>query len=64
MCVDMYLYSYFTLRVCPQEHQVVVLHAISQKPTPLVFLGFHQGHCSKVGKMYEALTKVVFNQLL
>ena len=64
MCVDMYLYSYFTLRVCPQEHQVVVLHAISQKPTPLVFLGFHYGHCFKIGKMYEALTTMVFNRLL
>ena len=59
-----YVFVSLFLRVRPQEHQVVVLHAISQKPTPLVFLGFHQGHCSKVDKMYEALTKVVFNQLL
>ena len=59
-----YVFVSLFLRVCPQEHQVVVLHAISQKPTPLVFLGFHQGHCFKVGKMYKALTTVVFNQLL
>ena len=83
-----------TLRVCPQEHRAVVLHAISPismklcqfkgstpklKKTnwflfwfffrgeidhPPVFLGFHQGNRFKIGKMYEALTAMVFNQLL
>ena len=31
---------------------------------PRFFLGFHQGNRFKIGKMYEALTAVVFNQLL
>ena len=31
---------------------------------PPVFLGFHQGNRFKIGKMYEALTAMVFNQLL
>ena len=31
---------------------------------PLVFLGFHQGNRLKIGKMYEALTAMVFNWLL
>ena len=31
---------------------------------PSVFLGFHQGNRLKIGKMYEALTTMVFNQLL
>ena len=31
---------------------------------PPVFLGFHQGNRLKIGKMYEALTAMVFNQLL
>ena len=31
---------------------------------PPVFLGSHQGNRFKIGKMYEALTAVVFNQLL
>ena len=33
-------------------------------PPPPFFLGFHQGNCFKMGKMYEALTAMVFNQLL
>ena len=32
-------------------------------PLP-VYLGFHQGNRFKVGKMYEALTEMVFNRLL
>ena len=81
------------LRVCPREHRVVVLHAISPismklrqfkgstsklKKTnrflfcffrgeidhPPGFLGFHQGNRFKIGKMYEVLTAIVFNQLL
>ena len=31
---------------------------------PPVFLSFHQGNRFKIGKMYEALTAMVFNQLL
>ena len=31
---------------------------------PPVFLGFHQGNRFKIGQMYEALTAMVFNQLL
>ena len=31
---------------------------------PPVFLGFHQGKRSKIDKMYEALTAMVFSQLL
>ena len=31
---------------------------------PPVFLGFHQGNRFKIGKMYEALTAMVLNQLL
>ena len=31
---------------------------------PPVFLGLHQGNRYKIGKMYEALTVLVFNQLL
>ena len=31
---------------------------------PPVFLGFHQGNRFKIGKMYEVLTAMVFNQLL
>ena len=31
---------------------------------PPVFLGFHQGNRFKIGKMYEALTAMVFDQLL
>ena len=34
------------------------------RPPPPVFLGFHQGNRFKIGKMYEALTAMVFNQLL
>ena len=30
-------------------------------PPPTVFLGFHQGNRLKIGKMYEALTAMVFN---
>ena len=41
-----------------QKH-VSVLHAISP-----FFLGFHQGNRFKISKMYEALTAMVFNQLL
>ena len=85
-----------TLRVSPQEHRAVVLHAISpismklcqfkgstpklkktkwflfsffprgDRPPPpsSVFLGFYQGNRLKIGKMYEALTAMVFHQLL
>ena len=31
---------------------------------PPVFNGFHQGNRFKIGKMYEVLTAMVFNQLL
>ena len=31
---------------------------------PPVFLGYHEGSRFKIGKMYEALTAMVFNQLL
>ena len=31
---------------------------------PPSFLGFHQGNRLKIGKLYEALTAMVFNQLL
>ena len=34
------------------------------RPPPPVFLGFYQGNRFKIGKMYEALTAMVFNQLL
>ena len=34
------------------------------RPTPPVFPGFHQGNRFKIGKMYEALTAMIFNQLL
>ena len=34
------------------------------RPPPPVFLGFHQGNRFKIGKMYEALTAMVFSQLL
>ena len=36
---------------------------VEDRPPP-VFLGFHQGNRLKIGKMYEALTAMVFNQLL
>ena len=32
-------------------------------PPPRFFLGLHQGNRFKIGKMYEALTVMVFNQL-
>ena len=62
--------------MCPREHQAVVLHAISPISMKLCqllpqnskrqtgFPGFHQGNRFKIGKMYEALTAMVFNQLL
>ena len=31
---------------------------------PPVFLGYHKGNRFKIGKIYEALTAMVFNQLL
>ena len=31
---------------------------------PPAFLGYHQGNRFKMGKMYEALTAMVFNRLL
>ena len=34
------------------------------RPPPPVFLGFHHGNRFKIGKMYEALTAMAFNQLL
>ena len=34
------------------------------RPPSPVFLGFHKGNRLKIGKMYEALTAMVFNQLL
>ena len=33
-------------------------------PPPPLFLGIHRGNRFKIGKMYEALTAMVFNQLL
>ena len=35
-----------------------------EPPPPPFFLGFHQGNRFKISKMYEALTAMVFNQLL
>ena len=35
-----------------------------ETPHPPIFLGFHQENRFKIGKMYEALTAMVFNQLL
>ena len=37
---------------------------IEHPPPPPMFLGFHQENPFKIGKMYEALTAIVFNQLL
>ena len=37
---------------------------ITPPPPPPMFLGFHQENPFKIGKMYEALTAIVFNQLL
>ena len=34
------------------------------RPPPRFFFGFHQGNRLKIGKMYEALTAMIFNQLL
>ena len=34
------------------------------RPPSPVSLGFHKGNRLKIGKMYEALTAMVFNQLL
>ena len=31
---------------------------------PPAFLGFHQGNRLKIGKMFKALTAMLFNQLL
>ena len=36
----------------------------NKPPPPQVFLGFYQGNRFKIGKMYEAFTAMVFNQLL
>ena len=35
-----------------------------ETPHPPIFLGFHKENRFKIGKMYEALTAMVFNQLL
>ena len=35
-----------------------------RNPPPPIFLAFHQDNRFKIGKMYEALTAMVFNQLL
>ena len=41
----------------------VLVFTGGDRPPPS-FLGFHQGNRLKIGKLYEALTAMVFNQLL
>ena len=43
---------------------VLVFSGGDRAPPPPFFLGFHQGNRFKISKMYEALTAMVFNQLL
>ena len=42
----------------------VLVFSGGRKTTPPVVLGFHQVNRFKIGKMYEALSAMVFNQLL
>ena len=42
----------------------VLFFSGGEKDYPLVFPGYYQGNRFKIGKMYEALTAMVFNRLL
>ena len=54
----------FTLKLKKTNWFLFWFFPEGDRPTPPVFLSFHQGNRLKIGKMYEALTAMVFNQLL
>ena len=54
----------FTLKLKKTNWFLFWFFPEGDRPTPPVFLSFHQGNRLKIGKMYEALTAMAFNQLL